>query len=108
MCCQSPTGDVAHANVGLNDTIWSVPIDRIPFNARFRLINGVLVPMFASSDRPGNAAGLAGAPEVRLVFAVRTEFVGRRRAESTATGSSPVTRTTGATGCRCPTCTTIA
>ncbi|MBE0542263.1 MAG: hypothetical protein IH623_12820 [Verrucomicrobia bacterium] len=45
-----PGWGVAHANVGLSDTLWSVPIDRIPLKARFRVINGVLLPMFASTS----------------------------------------------------------
>jgi hypothetical protein len=44
-----PGWGFVHASVGLNDTLWSVPIDRIPLHARFKLINQVLVPMFASS-----------------------------------------------------------
>jgi len=44
-----PTWGVVHANVGQSHTIWSAPIDRLELNARFRLINGVLVPVFAST-----------------------------------------------------------
>ncbi len=43
-----PEWGLVHASVGLNDTLWTVAIDRIPLHARFRLINGVLVPAFAS------------------------------------------------------------
>lgn len=69
-----PEWGLAHANVGLNDTIWSVPIDRIPLTARFRLIAGVLVPMFASAtDHEMNLVWHAP-KEVRLAFVVRTEF----------------------------------
>ena len=32
-----------HADVGLNDTVWSVPIKQLPLKARFRVINGVLI-----------------------------------------------------------------
>lgn len=69
-----PDWGLAHANVGLNDTIWSVPIDRIPLNARFRLINGVLVPVFASSTDLEMPLVWRAPKEVRLVFVVRTEF----------------------------------
>jgi hypothetical protein len=65
---------VAHANVGLTDTIWSVPIERIPLNAKFRLINDVLVPVFASSTDLEMPLVWRAPKEVRLVFAVRTEF----------------------------------
>lgn len=62
-----------HANVGLTDTLWSVPVDRIPLHARFRLINGVLVPMFASTtDIELPLVWQAPAP-VRLVFAIATK-----------------------------------
>jgi len=69
-----PEWGVAHANVGLNDTIWSVAIDRIPLIARFRLINGVLVPMFASTTDHEMPLVWHSPAEVRLVFVVRTEF----------------------------------
>jgi hypothetical protein len=39
-----------HASVGRHDTLWSVPLNRIPLHARFKLINQVMVPMFASSN----------------------------------------------------------
>ena len=69
-----PDWGVAHANVGLTDTIWSVPIDRIPLNARFRLINGVLVPTFASATDVEMPLVWRAPKEVRLVFVVRSEF----------------------------------
>lgn len=69
-----PDWGVAHANVGLTDTIWSVPIDRIPLNARFRLINGVLVPAFASPTDVEMPLVWRAPKEVRLVFVVRSEF----------------------------------
>jgi hypothetical protein len=70
---QIPQWGVAHADAGLGDTIWSIPIDRIPLNARFRLINGVLVPMFASTADLEMPLVWHAPPEVRLVFVVRTE-----------------------------------
>jgi hypothetical protein len=67
-----PNWGVAHANDGLRDTLWSIRIDRIPLKARFRVINGVLVPMFAS-DTDLEMPLLWQAPkEIRLVFMVRT------------------------------------
>ena len=65
---------VAHASVGLTDSIWSVPIDHLVLNARFRLINEVLVPVFASSADIEMPLVWRTPKEVRLVFAVRTEF----------------------------------
>ena len=70
-----PDWGVAHAEVGLNDTIWSVQIDRLPLRARFKLINGVLVPMFASITDLEMPIVWRVPTEVRLVFAVRTELL---------------------------------
>jgi hypothetical protein len=70
-----PDWGIAHANVGLNDTIWSVPIDRLPLKARFRLINGVLVPMFASTTDLEMPLVWRAPREVRLVFVIRTELL---------------------------------
>ena len=64
-----------HADVGLNDTVWSVPIKHIPLKARFRVINGVLVPMFASLTDLEMPMVWSAPKEVRLVFVVRTETV---------------------------------
>lgn len=69
-----PGWGMAHGNVGLSDTLWSVPINRIPLKARFRLINGVLVPMFASTTELEMPLVWQSPPEVRLVFVVRTEL----------------------------------
>jgi hypothetical protein len=70
---QIPGWGMAHANVGLTDTIWSIPIDRIPLKARFRVINSVLVPMFASMTDLEMPVVWKAPKEVRLVFVVRTE-----------------------------------
>src|SRR6202167_1458291 len=67
-----PGWGMAHANVGLGDTIWSVPIDKIPLKARFRLINGVLVPMFASQTDLEMPMVWQAPKDVQLVFVVRT------------------------------------
>jgi len=69
-----PGWGVAHASVGLHDTIWSVAIDRIPLHARFRLINGVLVPAFGSATDIEMPLVWHAPSEVRLVFVVRTEI----------------------------------
>lgn len=70
-----PDWGLAHAQVGLNDTIWSVPIDRLPLKARFKLIHGVLVPMFASTTDLEMPLVWHAPADVRLVFVVRTEMV---------------------------------
>jgi hypothetical protein len=70
-----PGWSLVHADVGLNDTIWSVPIDRLPLKARFKLVNGVLVPMFASTTELEMPIVWRVPKEVRLVFAVRTELL---------------------------------
>ena len=68
-----PGWGLAHANVGVHDTLWTVPIDRLPLKARFRLINGVLVPMFASLTDLEMPLVWQSPPDVRLMFVVRTE-----------------------------------
>ena len=67
-----PNWGVAHANDGLPDTLWSVRIDRIPLKARFRVINSVLVPMFASDTDLEMPLVWQVPKEIRLVFMVRT------------------------------------
>jgi hypothetical protein len=69
-----PGWGVAHADVGFADTIWSVPINRIPLKARFRVVNGVLVPMFASMTDLEMPMVWSAPKEVRLVFAVRSKL----------------------------------
>ena len=73
---QIPGWGIAHASVGLSDTIWSVPIDKIPLKARFRVINGVLVPMFASQTELEMPMVWQAPEEVRLMLVVRTIFEG--------------------------------
>jgi hypothetical protein len=68
-----PGWGMAHANVGLDDTLWSVVIDRIPLKARFRVVNGVLIPMFASGTDLEMPLVWQAPKEVRLIFAIRTE-----------------------------------
>lgn len=62
-----------HASVGPNDTLWSVRIDRIPLHARFRVINGVLVPAFDSTSNVELPLVWHAPKEMRLAFALRTE-----------------------------------
>ena len=69
-----PGWGMAHANVGSSDTIWSVPIDRIPLKARFKVSNAVVVPMFASTTDLEMPLVWQAPKEVRLVFAVRTRL----------------------------------
>ena len=68
-----PGWGLVHANVGSNDTLWTVAIDRIPLHARFRLISGVLVPAFASASDLEMPLNWRAPQDVRLAFAVRTE-----------------------------------
>lgn len=62
---------VAHANIGANDTLWSVAIDRISLNTKFRLIDGVLVPAFTAETDIEMPLVWHPPKELRLVFAVQ-------------------------------------
>lgn len=66
-----PEGGVAHANIGANDTLWSVTIDRISLNTKFRLIDGVLVPAFTAETDIEMPVVWHAPKELRLVFAVQ-------------------------------------
>jgi hypothetical protein len=68
-----PDWGTVHANVGLYDTVWSVPINHLPLNARFRLVNGVLVPAFASTTDIEMPLVWQVPKEVHLFFAVQTD-----------------------------------
>ena len=68
-----PDWGFVHANVGLNDTLWSVPIDRIPLHARFKLINQVMVPMFASGTDIEMPLVWKVPADVKVIFAVLTK-----------------------------------
>lgn len=68
-----PGWGAVHASVGPGDTLWSVPLDRIPLHARFRLINQVLVPMFASVTDIEMPLVWKVPPEVKVVFVVGTQ-----------------------------------
>jgi hypothetical protein len=67
-----PGWGTVHASVGQHDTLWSVPIDHIPLHARFRLINQVLVPMFASTTDIEMPLVWKVPAEVKVVFVVIT------------------------------------
>lgn len=71
-----PEWGLVHASVGINDTIWTVCINRIPLHARFRLIHNVLVPAFASTTDIEMPLIWHAPKELRLAFVVRTEFEG--------------------------------
>ena len=71
-----PDWGPVHANIGLTDTIWSVPIDRIPLHARFRLVNQVLVPMFASVNDLEMPLVWKAPEAVKLMFVVGTNADG--------------------------------
>lgn len=68
-----PDWGTVHASVGHNDTLWSVPINRIPLHARFKLINQVLVPMFASATDIEMPLVWKVPASVHVVFAVLTK-----------------------------------
>ena len=68
-----PNWGFVHANVGLNDTLWSIAIDRIPLHARFKLINQVMVPMFASTTDIEMPLVWKVPAGIKVVFAVLTK-----------------------------------
>ena len=68
-----PDWGLVHASVGLDDTLWTVRLDRIPLHAKFRLINNVLVPAFDSSSDLELPLVWHAPKEVRLALVVRTE-----------------------------------
>ena len=70
-----PDWGLAHASIGPADIIWSIRIERIPLQARFRLVNKVLVPAFGSTSELEMPMVWQAPQQVRLMFAVRTEFI---------------------------------
>jgi len=66
-----PQTGMAHANVSTNDTLWSVAIDRISLNTKFRLIDDVLVPAFTAETDIAIPLLWHAPKELRLVFAVQ-------------------------------------
>jgi hypothetical protein len=97
-----PDWGKAHASVGVNDTIWSVPIDRIPLNARFRVINGVLVPMFASATDTQMPLIWRAPKDVRLVFVISTELSDESDDETSVSGNWLFAYNTEKNGFRLP------
>jgi len=71
-----PEWGMVHASVGRTDTIWSVPLDRIPLNALFRLSDGILVPSFTAPTDIEMPLIWRAPSDVRLVFVLRTETEG--------------------------------
>lgn len=69
-----PEWGFVHANVGVGETIWTATIRKIPLHARFRLINGVLVPVFASATDLEMPLVWHAPESVLLAFVVRTEY----------------------------------
>lgn len=72
--CSLPDWGRVHASVGLDDTLWTVRLDRLPLHARFRLIGGVLVPAFASASEVELPLVWHAPKEVRLAFVIGTEL----------------------------------
>lgn len=68
-----PDWGYVHASVGLHDTLWSVPLNRIPLHARFKLIHQAMVPMFASSTDLEMPLVWKVPANVKVVFAVLTK-----------------------------------
>jgi hypothetical protein len=66
-----PDCGMTHANIGVHDTLWSVMIDRISLNTKFRLISDVLVPAFTAGTDIEMPLVWHAPKELRLVFAVQ-------------------------------------
>ena len=69
-----PEWGFVHASVGVGETVWTAAIRKIPLHARFRLINGILVPVFASATDLEMPLVWHAPDSVLLAFVVRTEF----------------------------------
>jgi hypothetical protein len=68
-----PNWGNVHASVGLHDVLWCIALDRIPLHARFKLINQVMVPMFASSTDLEMPLMWKVPQSVKVVFCVLTK-----------------------------------
>ena len=68
-----PDWGPVHANVGLDDTLYTVVLDRLPLHTRFRLVADVLVPDFAAESDLELALLWQVPKDLRLAFVVRTE-----------------------------------
>lgn len=69
-----PEWGLVHASVGLHDTLWTVALGKIPLHARFRLVEGVLVPAFASVTDLELPLVWHAPKEIRLAFVIRSKF----------------------------------
>lgn len=68
-----PNWGTVHASVGLHDVLWCVALDKIPLHARFKLINQVMVPMFASGTDLEMPLVWKVPMNVKVVFCVLTK-----------------------------------
>jgi len=68
-----PEWGAVHASVGLDDTLWTVVLDRLPLATRFRLVADVLVPAFAAESDLELSLVWQVPRDMRLAFVVRTE-----------------------------------
>jgi len=68
-----PEWGFVHASVGVDEILWTAAIRKVPLHARFRLLNGVLVPVFASATDLEMPLVWHAPESVLLAFVVRTE-----------------------------------
>ncbi len=68
-----PNWGAVHASVGLHDVLWCIALDKIPLHARFKLINQVMVPMFASGTDLEMPLIWKVPVNVKVIFAVLTK-----------------------------------
>jgi len=68
-----PNWGAVHASVGLHDVLWCIALDKIPLHARFKLINQVMVPMFASGTDIEMPLVWRVPVNVKVVFCVLTK-----------------------------------
>jgi hypothetical protein len=68
-----PEWGAVHASVGLHDVLWCIALDKIPLHARFKLINQVMVPMFASGTDLEMPLVWKVPVSVKVVFCVLTK-----------------------------------
>lgn len=67
-----PEWGPVHGNIGSSNTLWTVAINRIPLNARFRLVHDLIVPAFESKADIDMPLTWQAPKEVRLAFAILT------------------------------------
>ena len=68
-----PKWGAVHASVGVHDVLWCIALDKIPLHARFKLINQVMVPMFASGTDIEMPLVWRVPANVKVVFCVLTK-----------------------------------